>query len=101
MNDLQDKDLSKLSKLLDNLEKAKRDKMESQVIMDKLVEFFRETGLKSYKTSELIIRFVDERKTVQFDAELLQSKYPEIWKECHTEHIRKPHLSIKKISEEE
>lgn len=100
MNDLQEKDLSKLSKLLDSLEKAKRDKMESQVIMDKLIEFFRETGLKSYKTSDLVIRFVDERKTLQFDAELLQIKYPEIWKECHSERVRKPHLSIKKISED-
>lgn len=96
MSSLQEKDLAKLSDLMSALEAAKKDKAEKEVIVLKLMEFFRETGLKSYKTDSLIIRFVDTRETSQFDPELLQEKYPEIWKECHATKQRPPHISIKK-----
>ena len=94
MSNLQSKDLDRLSQIMTELAKAKNSKAEQNVIKNKLIDFFRETGLKSYKTDELVIRFVEERYTNQFSEEKLQSLYPEIWKECHDNVKRPPHISI-------
>lgn len=90
-------DLNRLLELITALEAAKASKEERDTINTMLIDFFRETGLKSYKTDDLIIRFVDERETNQFDVDMLKDKYPDIWEECHSPKIRPPHISIKKI----
>lgn len=96
--DLQTTDLERLSELITALEKAKQDKAEKKVIVEKIMDFFRENDIKTYHYGDLLIRFTDERTTIQFDVEMLQSKYPEIWKECHSEKVRQPHLQIKKTT---
>ena len=96
--ELTTQDLERLSGLLTSLEKAKRDKNEKSAIEARIMDFFRQTGIKTYRYKDVVIRFTDERKTVQFDADMLRMKYPEIWKECHSEQTRPPHLQIKKTS---
>lgn len=95
---LTEADVARFDALTVALEAAKNDKKEREIINQKLIEFFRAHNLKSFKTEKYVIRFADARETNQFDAELLQSKYPEIWKECHTIAKRKPHISVKPIA---
>ena len=95
-NDLSTADLERLSALVASLEQAKKDKAEKNAIAEKIMEFFRSTGLKSFKYKDIVIRFTDERETTEFDVDMLREKYPEIWKECHSLNVRPPHLSIKK-----
>lgn len=89
-------ELDRLAELVDALEKAKSDKKETETIKEKLMIFFRENHIKTFHHGNIVIRFTDERTTNEFDVDLLQEKYPEIWKECHCEHVREPHISIKK-----
>jgi uncharacterized protein YwqG len=95
---LDDKDLDRLSEIITELTKADGDKAEKKEIMDKLIVFFRETGRKSYRTKDLVIRFVDDRDTLSFDIDMLKDKYPAIWKECHKVHHRDANVNIHKIS---
>lgn len=95
---LTSEDLARLSQLLDSLNQAKKDKNEKSEIEVKIMDFFRQTGIKTYHYGDVTIRFTDERETNEFDVETLMSKYPEIWKECHAIHKRPPHLLIKKTT---
>lgn len=95
-SDLSTADLERLSALLDSLDKAKKDRAEKDAISEKIMDFFRSTGLKSFKYKDIVIRFTDERETTEFDVDILREKYPEIWQECHGTNVRPPHLSIKK-----
>lgn len=89
-------ELDRLADLTDALLDAKKNKEERDVILNKIMDFFRENGIKSYRHGDIVIRFTDSRETNQFDVDLLKAKYPEIWTECHAVHVRAPHLSIKK-----
>ena len=93
---LQTSDLERLSQLLDSLNQAKKDRNEKAVIEEKIMEFFRQTGIKTYHYGDVTIRFTDSRETNEFDVDLLRQKYPDIWKECHSTNTRPPHLQIKK-----
>lgn len=95
MNALNENDLLKLKELLSSLANAKEDKKEAELIKEKLINFFRTTGLKHYKADGLSIRFVEERITNAFDVKILQSEYPEIYEKCHGPITKPPHLIIK------
>ena len=94
---LSTEDLDRLSSLLDSLEQAKRDKAEKNVIMNKIMDFFREQGIKSYRYGNIRIQFTDTRETNQFDVDMLRAKYPAIWEECHSVQVREPHLAVTKL----
>lgn len=91
-------DLARLSDLMTALEQAKKDKNEQRVILDKIMDFFRANNIKTYHYNDIVIRFTDARQTNQFDVDMLQSKYPEIWEECHSVVTRPPHLQVKKLA---
>lgn len=93
---LQTTDLERLSQLLDSLAQAKEDSKEKKTIEEKIMVFFRENGIKSYRYGDIVIRFTDERTTNEFDVDLLRQRYPKIWEECHAENTRPPHLQIRK-----
>ena len=94
---LSTEDLARLSDLMDSLEQAKKDKNEKNVILNKIMDFFRMNGIKSYRYGDVRIQFTDERETNQFDVDILRAKYPEIWKECHSVVTREPHLAVTKL----
>jgi hypothetical protein len=96
---LTDADMARLSEIMTELGTANANKEEKNKIKEKLIAFFRQTGLKSYRTKDLVLRFVDERDTMAFDVEMLQTKYPEVWKECHTKHHRDANVNIRKIAD--
>ena len=89
-------DMERLSVLMDNLEKAKGDENEKKVIMAKIMDFFRQTGMKSFRYGDIVVRFVETRTTEAFDVDLLREKYPTIWAECHTTQFRPATISITK-----
>lgn len=91
-------DLDRLQDLLDLFNKAKEGSREAQSIKLKLMDFFREQGIKTFKYKNILIRFTEGRETNEFDVHVLMDKYPEIWKECHSLNYREPHISIKKIN---
>lgn len=93
---LQTTDLERLSQLLDSLAQAKVDSKEKKEIEEKVMQFFRETGIKSYTYKDVTIQFTDERTTNEFDVDMLRQKYPKIWEECHSDQIRPAHLAIRK-----
>ena len=88
--------MERLSDLMDNLEKAKGDEAEKKVILDKIMEFFRQTGMKSFRYGDIVVRFVEARTTDAFDVDMLREKYPTIWAECHTTQFRPATISISK-----
>lgn len=90
-------ELDRISDLTDALLAAKKDRSERDVILSKIMDFFRENKIKTYRHGDIVIRFTDERTTNQFDVDMLRMKYPEIWTECHANHVRPAHLAIKKI----
>lgn len=94
---LSTEDLNRLSNLIDSLEQAKKDKTEKNAIMNKIMDFFRANGIKSYRYGDIRIQFTDARETYQFDVDMLRAKYPEIWEECHSIKSRDPHLAVTKI----
>lgn len=96
MEKLNSKDMDRLSALVDRLENAKGDEREKELIMEKIKEFFRETGMKSFRYNDIVIRFTDDRVTNQFDVDILREKYPEIWLECHSDKVRPAYVSITK-----
>lgn len=98
MSNLKTDDLKRMNALMTSLAEAKANKAEANAIKEKIMDFMRETGIKTFRENGLLLRLTDERTTCEFDVDLLRTKYPEIWKECHSEKVRAPHLSIKKVS---
>ena len=98
MANLKTEDLNRLSTLMTDLADARANKAEANAIKEKIMDFMRETGIKSFRENGLYIRFTEARTTNEFDAELLRTKYPDIWKECHSEQVRPAHLLIKKVA---
>lgn len=98
---LQTEDLERLSSLLDSLDQAKKDRNEKKVIEEKIMQFFRDTGIKTYRYGNVVIRFTDQRTTNEFDVDMLRQKYPKIWEECHSDNVRPPHLQIAKTNRKE
>lgn len=94
--DLTSEDLSKLDGIMTAMSDAKLKREEKNVIVEKLIDFFRSTGLKSIRHEDLVIRFSDSYETKQFDPDMVRTKYPEIWVECHSVVVRPPHVSIKR-----
>lgn len=91
-------DLDRLGQLMTDLANAKRSKKESDLIRSKIMDFMRENNIKSFKHNDIMLRFVDERKTIQFDSQMLKDKYPEIWLECHSEATRPANLIIRRTT---
>lgn len=91
-------DLENLSKLMATLDDAKFARDQKKVIEGKIMDFFRQVGINTYHYGDILMRFTEERDTNQFDVEMLKTKYPEIWKECHSVNRRPPHLLIKKVA---
>lgn len=97
MSNLTTNDLARLNALMTDLVEAKANKAEANSIKTKIMDFMRNTGIKSFRENGLYIRFTEARTTCEFDVELLRTKYPDIWKKCHSEQVRPAHLSIKKV----
>lgn len=91
-------DLNRLSQLMTDLANAKQSKKESELIRLKIMAFMKENNIKSFKHNDISLRFVDERKTIQFDSQMLKEKYPEIWLECHSEATRPANLIISRTT---
>lgn len=98
MANLKTEDLNRLNTLMTDLADARANKAEANAIKTKIMDFMRESNLKSFCENGLYIRFTEARTTNEFDVELLRKKYPDIWKECHSEQVRLAHLSIKKVA---
>lgn len=96
MEKLNSKDMERLSELMSSLEKSKGDEYEKKLIEEKIKDFFRETGMKSFRYNDIVIRFTDDRTTEQFDVDMLREKYPEIWAECKSVKVRPAYLYIRK-----
>lgn len=94
MKELQTQDLDRLDELMIRLEQAKKDKNEQSVIKNKIMDFMRELGLKTFRQGNITIRLTDARTTNQFDVDMLRIKYPAIWDECHSVQSRPAHLQI-------
>lgn len=91
-------DLDRLEQLMKDLANAKQSKAESNLIRAKIMDFMRANNIKSFKHNDIMLRFVEERTTIQFDVQLLKSKYPDIWKECHGEAMRPADLIIQRTT---
>lgn len=91
-------DLDRLEQLMTELANTKQTKKESELIRSKIMDFMRENKIKSFKHNDIMLRFVDERKTIQFDSRMLKEKYPDIWLECHSEATRPVNLIIQRTT---
>ena len=98
MSNLKTEDLQRLNALMTNLTEAKANKAEANAIKEKIMDFMREAGIKTFRANGLFLRLTEERTTNEFDADMLRAKYPDIWKECHSEKVRAAHLQIKKVA---
>ena len=99
-NNLSTTDLDRLEELMTELSNAKKSKKESEVIKDKIMDFMEQNNIKTFRHNGILIRFTPSRSTFEFDVQLLKSKYPKIWEECHSNQMRPPHLLIKKTTVE-
>ena len=95
---LKTEDIERLETLLVNLEQAKKDKAEQNVIKDKIMDFMRQLGIKTFRQGNIVMRLTDTRTTNEFDVDMLREKYPQIWEECHSQKTRDPHLQIKRVA---
>lgn len=96
MTKLKTEDISRLEALMSNLEQAKKDKAEQNLIKEKIMDFMRELNIKTFREGGLVIRLTDKRTTNEFDVDMLREKYPKIWEECHSIQERPAHLQIKR-----
>ena len=82
---LKTEDIERLETLLVNLEQAKKDKQEQNVIKDKIMDFMRQLKIKTFRQGNIVMRLTDTRTTNEFDVDMLREKYPAIWEECHSQ----------------
>lgn len=93
-------ELDRLSELMTALENAKKNKAESEVIKNKIMDFMEQNNIKTFRHNDILIRYTPQRTTNEFDVFMLKEKYPKIWEECHSDQIRQPHLQIKRTAPE-
>ena len=93
-------ELDRLSELMTELENAKKNKAESEVIKDKIMAFMEQNNINTFRHNDILIRYTPKRTTNEFDVFMLKDKYPDIWEECHSNQVRPPHLQIKRTSPE-
>lgn len=93
---MSDQDIKRMSDLVDRLNQARKDSAEADSIKERMMEFMRGLGLKSYKANDLTLRLVDERRTNTFNIGLLRQKYPDIYAECFGEKVIPARLFVEK-----